>query len=192
MYEGALVRLREMRMEDARLYTKWLNTADMTERLLGGAMPLTIEQERAWIEANAGRQGDRCNFAVETLDGALIGSCGYSSLDLRNQRCMVGWFIGDAAMRGRGYGADMIETLLRVCFEVVGVRKVRLEVFEFNENAIRLYERLGFVLEGVFRKEMFCRGRFWDVRRYGLFRGEWERARGADQRSGTGDGDGLD
>jgi len=49
--------------------------------------------------------------------------------------------------------------------------------FEFNE-AIRLYERLGFTLEGAFRKEIFARGRWWDERRYGLFKTEWAAQRG--------------
>jgi RimJ/RimL family protein N-acetyltransferase len=80
-------------------------------------------------------------------------------------------------MRGKGYGTDMIETLLRVCFEGLGLRKVSLCVYEFNE-ARRLYERLGFALEGTLRKERFVRGRWWDELRYGMFKTEWAARRG--------------
>jgi RimJ/RimL family protein N-acetyltransferase len=177
MYEGKLVRLRAMRPEDAEKYVAWMNIPDTAEKLSGGAMPMTLEQEKEWITKNSGRQDDVCHFAVETLDGALIGSCSYHQLDWKNRKSMIGWFIGDPEMRGKGYGADMIETLLKVCFTVLGLRKVTLEVYEFNE-AIRLYERLGFTLEGVFRKEKFVRGKWWDGRRYGLFRSEWAAQRG--------------
>jgi RimJ/RimL family protein N-acetyltransferase len=178
MYEGALVRLREMRLEDAETFVRWLNNPDTADRLAGGAMPMTIEQEREWIAANAGQRIDHCNFAVETLEGVLIGSCSYHALDWKNRRCLVGWFLGEAAMRGKGYGTDMIETLLRVCFNVLGLRKVRLEVYGFNLEAIRLYERLGFTLEGTFRGERFIRGKWWDELRYGMFRSEWAARRG--------------
>lgn len=181
MYEGKLVRLRAMRAEDAEPYVRWMNNSDMAERIMSGAMPLTLEQERAWIEKNAGRQDDHCHFAVETLEGALLGSCGYHQLDWKNRKCMVGWFIGDPEMRGKGYGTDMIETLLKICFQVLGLRKVRLEAHGFNAEAIRLYERLGFALEGVFRKERFVRGKWWDERRYGLFKTEWAARRGIPQ-----------
>ncbi len=177
MYEGALVRLRAMRAEDAEQFAVWMNDRDLADKLAGGSMPLTLEQEREWIAANAGRRDDACHFAVETLDGKLIGSCSYHMLDWKNRRAMIGWEIGDARMRGKGYGTDMIETLLKVCFEVLGLRKVSLCVYEFNE-ARRLYERLGFVLEGTLRKERFVRGRWWDELRYGMFQSEWAARRG--------------
>jgi RimJ/RimL family protein N-acetyltransferase len=178
MYEGKLIRLRAMRAEDAEFYVRWMNNTDMAERIMAGAMPLTLEQEREWIQKNAGRQDDHCHFAVETLEGELLGSCSYHQLDWKNRKCLVGWFIGDPEMRGKGYGTDMIETILKVCFEVLGLRKVRLEVHGFNVEAIRLYERLGFTLEGTFRKEVFAIGRWWDERRYGMFKTEWAAQRG--------------
>jgi RimJ/RimL family protein N-acetyltransferase len=177
MYEGRRVKLREMRVEDAETYVRWLNQPDMAERIMGGAMPLTLEQEKDWISKNAGRQDDSCHFAVETIEGKLIGVCSYHKLDWKNRKCEVGWFIGDPENRGQGYGADLIETLLNICFNVLGLRKVSLLVFEFNE-AVRLYERLGFKLEGVLRKEKFVRGKWWDERRYGLFKTEWAAQRG--------------
>jgi|GEM_PF-1047893 len=177
MYEGRLVRLREMRMEDAEKYVAWMNNRDISEKLAGGAMPLSLSQERDWISRSSGQQADACHFAVETLEGRLLGSCSYHMLDWKNRRCMVGWQIGDPEMRGKGYGTDMIETLLEVCFQVLGLRKVSLNAYEFNE-AIRLYERLGFIREGAFRKERFVRGKWWDEYRYGLFKTEWAAQRG--------------
>jgi RimJ/RimL family protein N-acetyltransferase len=178
MYEGALVRLREMRQEDAEHFVRWMNSPETSDLIAGGLMPMTLSQENDWIAANAGQRDERCNFAVETLDGKLIGMCSYQALDWKNRRCMVGWFLGDTDARGRGCGTDMIETLLGVCFQVLRLRKVRLNVFEFNNRAIRLYEKLGFRLEGVFRGERFARGQWWDELRYGMFQSEWAAQRG--------------
>ena len=174
MYEGKLVRLREMRAEDAEKFTAWMNDKTQAEKLSAGAMPLTLEQEKAWIAANAGRQETHNHFSVETLDGRLIGSCSYHQLDWKNRRCMVGWQIGDPEMRGKGCGTDLIETLLSVLLQTaLGSSQVcRFGVFEFNEAA-RLYELAGLTLEGFFRKEVFARAGGGTSAGYGMFRTEW-------------------
>ncbi|HJM55982.1 MAG TPA: GNAT family N-acetyltransferase, partial [Planctomycetota bacterium] len=40
------------------------------------------------------------------------------------------------------------------------VRKINLRVREDNTRAIRLYERSGFVCEGVLQRELLVRGQF--------------------------------
>lgn len=175
MYEGKLVRLREHRMDEVEILYRWMNDLETSRKLRGGGpRPYTLEQEQEWIRKNAGVRDDENHFAVETLDGQLIGGCSYHQVDWRNRRCMVGWYIGDPGMRGKGYGTDMIKTLLNLCFTELNMRKVSLGVFEHNADAVRLYEKLGFVREGTFRKEIFTMDQWWDHYHYGMFREEWD------------------
>ena len=55
--------------------------------------------------------------------------------------------------RGKGFGSEMINRGIRWCREE-GIVKLNLEVFSSNEDAIRLYEKLGFKIEGS-RKGQF-------------------------------------
>ena len=55
--------------------------------------------------------------------------------------------------RGKGIGKRMIENGIKWCREN-GIIKLNLEVFSSNENAISLYKKLGFTLEGQ-RKGQF-------------------------------------
>jgi RimJ/RimL family protein N-acetyltransferase len=48
-----------------------------------------------------------------------------------------------------------------------------LEVFEFNERARHVYERLGFVHEATFRHAVFHDGRYLDLQRMAILREEW-------------------
>jgi ribosomal protein S18 acetylase RimI-like enzyme len=50
--------------------------------------------------------------------------------------------------RGQGIGSRLIEKTMKHAAEKNGVRKIELEVYESNINAIRLYEKYGFVHEG--------------------------------------------
>ena len=53
----------------------------------------------------------------------------------------------------------------------LGLRRLELTVFVDNDTAIRLYERSGFVREGVLRAYAFRDGRFVDVLAMARLRG---------------------
>lgn len=174
MYTGKLVRLREMRGTDAPFFRDWLNVPETARAVNGGApMPYTLEEEESFVRRFGGHNDNECHFAVETLDGTLLGVCSYSGADWVSRNCLVGWFIGDPSMRGRGYGTDMILTLMDICFNELDMHKVSLNVFEYNTGAVRLYEKLGFVREGARRSAVYTQGRRWDDIRYSMLRHEY-------------------
>src|SRR5256885_11712325 len=47
-------------------------------------------------------------------------------------------------------------------FGTLGLHRIALYVFEFNERAIRAYQRCGFVVEGRSRESIWRDGRWWD------------------------------
>ena len=53
------------------------------------------------------------------------------------------------------------------------MNKVSLEVLEHNERARRLYQRLGFVLEGVKRQEVWRNDRYLDSLLFSMLRSEF-------------------
>ncbi|MBX5193318.1 GNAT family N-acetyltransferase [Rhizobium sp. NZLR3b] len=66
------------------------------------------------------------------------------------------------AYRGQGLGRKLIETTLRAAQEV-GFIRVELDVYQDNLRAIALYEKLGFVREGIIRRAARIDGRFIDA-----------------------------
>jgi RimJ/RimL family protein N-acetyltransferase len=59
-------------------------------------------------------------------------------------------------------------------------------VYDFNPRARRLYERVGFVLEGTLRHAVFREGRFADVHRMAILAGEWRAGPDAASAAATG------
>lgn len=59
----------------------------------------------------------------------------------------------DPAARGRGVGDALLRAAARLARER-GLEAVRLDTFDFNGPAVRLYERNGFVDRGVFEIEV--------------------------------------
>jgi RimJ/RimL family protein N-acetyltransferase len=133
----------------------------------------TLEDERKWVEGLSASK-DNYSFAIETLeDGKYIGGCGLNSIDWKNSVAVVGIFIGDKNYWGKGYGTDAMEVLLKFIFGQMNIHKVKLNVFSYNERAIKSYKKCGFKVEGVMRQEIFRDGRYYDEIIMGLLKEEY-------------------
>jgi len=75
--------------------------------------------------------------------------------------------------QGQGYGSEAIRWVLRWAFDTAGVHRVGINVFEYNDGARRLYEKLGFKQEGVVREHWWHEGRWWDDVQFGMLESEW-------------------
>lgn len=175
MYEGKLVRLRAKREEDAEHLSRWFGDLE-TARLADGGAPFPQSRDEALKRVREHNEGD---FAVETLDGRLLGDCGCYDVSEQSRNCQVGWMIGDPAMRGKGYGTDMIRVLLQYLFRERNMERVVLTVFSYNKAGIGLYEKLGFVPEGILRDQVYTMGKYHDEYVYAMLRREYEALYGA-------------
>ena len=61
-----------------------------------------------------------------------------------------------------GIGTLMLEVFIAWAKRTNIIKKVNLRVRTDNKRAISLYERMGFVIEGTIRKEIFIDGKFYD------------------------------
>lgn len=64
--------------------------------------------------------------------------------------------------QGQGIGKELTGFMLEIACRH-GLTKVTLEVFPENERAIHVYERCGFIREGLLTDHYFFHGRFHDV-----------------------------
>ena len=64
-------------------------------------------------------------------------------------------------------------------FGTLGLHRIALYVFEFNERAIRAYTRCGFVIEGRSRESIWRDGRWWDELAMSVLESDWRATRGA-------------
>jgi RimJ/RimL family protein N-acetyltransferase len=80
----------------------------------------------------------------------------------------------DPAYRGRGLAAAATELLVRHLVFDLDYHRVQLEVYGFNERALRHFERAGFVREGVRRQAYWRHGAWVDGILFGLVRDDLE------------------
>lgn len=171
-YEGRLIRLRAREPEDEPLLYEWFNDPEVTEHL-SMRYPVSHAQEKAYIEANSSPGYARADFAVETLaEAKLIGGVDLRPMMPENRSAMLGIAIGDKGYWDGGYGTDTMRTVCRFGFEMMNLHRIGLEVFEGNDRAQHVYEKVGFKVEGRKRKAHYKLGEYIDVIVMGLLEGE--------------------
>ena len=74
---------------------------------------------------------------------------------------------------GNGYGPEAINWILHWAFRMAGLHRVGLEVYEYNTKAQKLYEALGFIVEGRERESCWYDGKWWDIITMGILDHEW-------------------
>ena len=92
-------------------------------------------------------------------------------------RCVqaeLGWCLSPEH-GGHGYAAEAVVELIRVCFEDLGLRRVRADCFADNEASWRLMERVHMRREQhTVRESLHRSGEWLDVLGYALLAEDWQ------------------
>ena len=162
MIEGERVLLRRMGREDTEDVVR-MRTEPEVQAQLFSERPPTMEEHLSWLDGIQARD-DRHEFMiVDRTSGRSVGTIGLSHIDRTHRRAEYGILIGEPAARGKGLAAEASRLLLAYAFKTLGLGRVYLHVLARNEDAIRLYRRVGFQTEGILRRHVRKGSEFLDV-----------------------------
>ena len=171
MIVGQKTRLRAIEREDIPTFVRWFNDQEVRQ-FLEMYLPMSKAEEEEWFEAYL-KDDSRRNFAIETGEGVHIGNIGLHDLDWKNRNAGLGIVIAEKEYWGRGYGSDAVMALLDFAFKEMNLHRIYLSVFDFNQRAIRCYEKCGFRHEGRAREALFRDGRYHDSQLMAILRQEF-------------------
>lgn len=114
-------------------------------------------------------------FMIRALeDNRLLGEIGLDGISGSHGDAFVGISIGARSDWGKGYGTDAMRLILRYAFTELNLRRVSLDVFEYNPRAIRSYEKVGFRSEGCMREFLHRDRQRYGLLFMGILREEWQ------------------
>ncbi len=152
--------------EHIESYHKCLDSVARERLYLAFVEAPPLDSSKAFVLANIAN--DVPQF-VAVIDGEVIGWCDISPLKQEGFKHR-----GELAMgihrryRGMGIGRQLIASTIQRAKEK-GLERIEIEVYASNVSAIRFYEHMGFVTEGVKRKARKIDGRYDDIVEMVLF-----------------------
>ncbi len=170
---GQALYLRPVERADAPLLQGWINNPDITRTILSRP-PINLQAEEEYIDRVTRSEHDLVLLIVLRETDRPIGAVGLHQIDFRNRHACFGITLGEPSEWGKGHGTEATRLIVAHAFETLNLNRLWLQVYEYNERALRCYERVGFKKEGVLRQENYREGRYWDTLVMGILRSEWK------------------
>ncbi|MCL1820197.1 MAG: GNAT family N-acetyltransferase [Oscillospiraceae bacterium] len=157
---GKNITLRPLREEDAAFFAHWYNEPEVMFEC-GFHEPTTLEAELKRIKEPENNDEDWYAI-VDSKTGRLIGETGLL-------RMWPHWFCTDMSMiipnpndQGKGYGTEAAHIMLDRIFNHYNLNRVSIGVVGLNTQALKYWERLGFIKEGIQEQGYFYNGEYSD------------------------------
>ena len=182
---GDRVILRPFTQDDADVMAAILCDPDVLK--LTGSVSSTAEltdQPRAATAALRDWYGSR-TAAEERVDlavidrstGVLVGEVVLNEFEGDTRAMNFRTLIGPTG-RGKGLGTEAARLIIGYGFDNLGLHRISLDVYAFNPRARRVYEKVGFVTEGVKRDAFIFDGEYTDEVWMSILEDEWTAHRG--------------
>ena len=163
--------IRESTLADVDTFEKWERMPEVTE----------------FFSINEGQTKEEClaKYNVDAADPTKI----QLTILLKGEERMIGrivitdiepewkcelWriYIADTALRGKGYGKQAMQAIMKFCFEDMKMQRLYLDYYTGNP-AQYLYKSLGFTYEGLLRKNCRKNGVLYDVNLMSMLKEEY-------------------
>ncbi|MBU3746926.1 MAG: GNAT family N-acetyltransferase [Burkholderiaceae bacterium] len=153
--------LRSARPSDAAAVASFMAEPEV----FAGLLQLPYPTPEGWADRVAGFPAASNNLhLVAELDGNVVASAGVFAVGnhvRRRHASALGISVAKEA-QGKGVGTALMAALLDYADRWGQILRIELNVFTDNDRAIGLYERFGFVREGLLRKYALRDGQYVD------------------------------
>ena len=164
--------------KDPEVESKWTHDSEFMRLMeTSPARPMSaamIKKQYEKLEKQVEEDKNLYHFMIRLkADERLIGKAAIQRIEWANGNGFLRLGIGAAEDRRKGYGTQALRMLLRFAFAELNLFRVSALVPEYNEGALALLQKFGFVQEVCRRKALERDGRRWDLYVFGLLNDEW-------------------
>lgn len=167
--------LRPYRLKDTE--PLWNSVENETiNRLTGTHGTFTREQIDNYVANQIEADDDtRASFIIEAKkDKRAVGEIVINDIDRYNRSGNIRIALFEEQDFGKGYGTQAMRMMVDYGFRELSLHRITLGVYAFNPGAIHVYEKIGFIKEGVLRDALYWDGEYIDEITMSILEHEWE------------------
>lgn len=178
MLKGEFVGLRAIEQADLSQLLEWRNTPEL-RRFFREGRELGPDQQHQWyVQTVVGDPCARMFAIVELGTERLLGTCGLCYIDWPNRNADFSIYVGaDHFYIDEKFAPDAAKVMARYGFEELSLHRVWAEIYDFDESKKKLFDALGFTLDGRHRQTHWSEFGWRDSLFYGLLEPEYARQR---------------
>lgn len=154
-YISGDITLRLLEERDLPLTLSWRNNANVRKWFKSSA-EIDFESHKAWFESYKKKSDDY--VFISEVSGSVVGQLAVYQIE--SNKAEVGRFISSPDMSGKGLMKLSLQVFLEFIATTFELKEIFLEVYEDNERAIALYQKLGFkavtVIDGLIQMKLVC------------------------------------
>jgi RimJ/RimL family protein N-acetyltransferase len=172
--EGKRVYLRRIESSDVDYFLQSVSNPEI-RRLTGTTGFFTKAKIETFLE-RVTTDSNRIDLMIALQENdQVIGDLAILDIDHQQRNGSFRIAITDESYMSKGYGTEALRLIIDYMFNTLNLRRIGINVYAFNARAIRAYEKLGFVQEGVLREELYYDGQYHDNILMGLLKSEYQK-----------------
>lgn len=162
--EGKYIYLKKLSKEVCDDYFMAIdNTSVETDIFTGTTHRFVKTQIENYIANNESDQSRIDLLIYSKADDKLVGEVVINDIDAHSRIGSLRIAIFDYLDFNKGFGSEGIILALGYGFGMLNLHRVELEVFDYNERGLHVYEKIGFKKEGVKREAGYFNHKYHDI-----------------------------
>lgn len=173
MFETKNLIIRESCWEDLENFYQWERRPEVTEFFSIRDGQTMEDVVRKFVTDDNNPQFKQFTILLKAEEGSeSIGRIVIGDIEEGWKAEIWRIYIADTNLRGKGYGREAMQCIMKYCFEELGLERLYLDHYTGNPAA-HLYLSLGFKYEGVLRKNCRKNGVLYDVHLMSMLKDEY-------------------
>lgn len=160
--------LRPLEQKDNIFMLEWMKDPRVNCFFRFNSDNVTIERITEFIN-NCPQDKYNYHFAIADDNDIYQGTISLKNIDINANTAEYAIALR-CESQGKGLGTFATKQVLKYAFETLNLNRVYLNVLADNTNAIKLYEKCGFVFEGEFKEHIKVHEQLKNLKWYGILK----------------------
>ncbi|MBO05980.1 MAG: GNAT family N-acetyltransferase [Parcubacteria group bacterium] len=161
---GDVIYLRGLEEADLdKEYFQWFNDQENDVYTNHAVWPNTPEKMREFYDQVTQYRNDLVLAIIDKKSEKHIGNASLHRINWIDRHSKFGIIIGAKEAHSKGHATEAAKLLAKYAFDKLNLHRISLGVHEDNEAAIRVYEKVGFIVEGRQKDHFLRNGKYFDI-----------------------------